>query len=69
MVPPPPDLQPVIASYAEFVARHGAEAEMDLRGTFVVFKLFLACVISCLLVALYLILGFIDIFTSCWVQI
>ncbi|KIH57052.1 surp module [Ancylostoma duodenale] len=31
MVPPPPDLQPVIASYAEFVARHGAEAEMDLR--------------------------------------
>ncbi|RCN43862.1 surp module [Ancylostoma caninum] len=31
MVPPPPDLQPIIASYAEFVARHGAEAEMDLR--------------------------------------
>ncbi|KAK6744577.1 hypothetical protein RB195_011351 [Necator americanus] len=31
MVPPPPDLQPVIASYAEFVARHGAEAEMELR--------------------------------------
>ncbi|ETN79133.1 surp module, partial [Necator americanus] len=35
MVPPPPDLQPVIASYAEFVARHGAEAEMELRGKFV----------------------------------
>uniref|UniRef100_A0A0K0DJC0 Surp module n=1 Tax=Angiostrongylus cantonensis TaxID=6313 RepID=A0A0K0DJC0_ANGCA len=32
MVPPPPDLQPVISSYAEFVARHGVEAELDLRG-------------------------------------
>uniref|UniRef100_A0A0N4WW52 Surp module n=1 Tax=Haemonchus placei TaxID=6290 RepID=A0A0N4WW52_HAEPC len=32
MVPPPPDLQPVISSYAEFVARHGAEAELELRG-------------------------------------
>uniref|UniRef100_A0A7I4YF40 SWAP Surp domain containing protein n=2 Tax=Haemonchus contortus TaxID=6289 RepID=A0A7I4YF40_HAECO len=31
MVPPPPDLQPVISSYAEFVARHGAEAELELR--------------------------------------
>ncbi|PIO59428.1 surp module, partial [Teladorsagia circumcincta] len=31
MVPPPPDLQPVIASYADFVARHGAEAELELR--------------------------------------
>ncbi|VDM65508.1 unnamed protein product, partial [Strongylus vulgaris] len=31
MVPPPPDLQPVIASYAEFVARHGADAELELR--------------------------------------
>lgn len=31
MVPPPPDLQPVIASYAEFVARHGVEAELELR--------------------------------------
>ncbi|KHJ75422.1 surp module, partial [Oesophagostomum dentatum] len=31
MVPPPPDLQPIIASYAEFVARNGAEAELELR--------------------------------------
>ncbi|KJH49161.1 surp module [Dictyocaulus viviparus] len=31
MVPPPPDLQPVISSYADFVARHGVEAELDLR--------------------------------------
>ncbi|KAK5978689.1 Surp module [Trichostrongylus colubriformis] len=31
MVPPPPDLQPVISSYADFVARHGAETELELR--------------------------------------
>ncbi|WKY02546.1 hypothetical protein Q1695_016094 [Nippostrongylus brasiliensis] len=31
MVPPPPDLQPVISSYADFVARRGAEAELELR--------------------------------------
>uniref|UniRef100_A0A1I7X8Q8 SURP motif domain-containing protein n=1 Tax=Heterorhabditis bacteriophora TaxID=37862 RepID=A0A1I7X8Q8_HETBA len=30
MLPPPPDLEPVVTSYAEFVAQHGAEVEASL---------------------------------------
>lgn len=32
MIPPPPDMEPIVCKYAEFVARHGAHAEFGLVG-------------------------------------